>query len=341
LCGENAIKLKKNRRIITISIVAVVIVVLIVAGLVYLNSNQNPSDLENVSITDVHVAYSGILYVAEDQGYFTNNGLNVTFQDYPTADAGFNDLAKGKVDVAQSSEYSIVRGVLDNRDIKVISTIDKTFAMNLIGRKDHGIEDVSDLLGKRIGLGKGTIREFYLGRFLDLKGINIQDVTIIDLPLQESANAIGNGSVDAVVVPDAVWYNQVMAELGNNGVVFPIQEGQPVFTELVSTSEYIASHPQTITKLLTALYEAENFIFDHPDEAQNIVKNRLNFTSADLAWGDHHFALSLDLPLIIAMRDEAQWLINNKLTIQTQVPDFNNNIYTDALKLVKPDSVTI
>lgn len=321
---------------------AVVTVVLTVAGLVYLlNSNGNPSDLENVSITDVHVAYSGILYVAEDQGYFTKNGLNVTFQDYPTAEAGFIDLAEGNVDVAQSSEYSIVRGVLDNRDIQVISTIDKTFAMNLIGRKDHGIENVSDLVGKSIGLGKGTIREFYLGRFLELNGISIQEVTIINLPLQESANAIGNGSVDAVVVPDAVWYNQVMAELGNNGVVFPIQEGQPVFTELVCTSEYIANHPQTITKLLTALYETENYIFNNPDEAQNIVENRLNFTSADLAWSDHHFALSLDLPLIIAMRDEAQWLINNKLTNQTQVPDFNNHIYTDALKLVKPDSVTI
>jgi ABC-type nitrate/sulfonate/bicarbonate transport system substrate-binding protein len=343
LCGENAIKLKKNRRTITITIVAAVIVVLTVsAGLiVLLNSNQNTSNLENVSITDVHVAYSGILYVAENQGYFTKNGLNVTFQDYPTAEAGFVDLEKGKVDVAQSPEYSIVRAVLDNRDIQVIATIDKTYAMNLIGRKDHGIENVSDLVGKKIGLGKGTIREFYLGRFLNLNGISIQQVTIVNLPLQESANAIGNGTVDAVVVPDAVWYNQVMADLGSNGVVFPIQEGQPVFTELVCTSEYIANNPQTIIKLLTALYEAENFIFNQPDQAQAIVENRLNFTSADLAWSDHHFALSLDLPLITAMRDEAQWLINNKLTNQTQVPDFNNHIYTGALKVVKPDSVTI
>ena len=149
--------------------------------------------------------------------------------------------------------------------------------MNLIGRKDHGIENVSDLVGKRIGLGKGTIREFYLGRYLDLNGISIQDVTIVDLSLQESVNAIANGTVDAVVVPDAVWYNQVMAELGSNGVAFPIQEGQPVFTELVCTSEYIANHSQTVTKLLTALYEAENFILNHPAEAQSYRGKQVEF----------------------------------------------------------------
>jgi NitT/TauT family transport system substrate-binding protein len=331
-----------NKKIATVTVVAVLIVILTVSGVIYvLSTYQNTLDLEPVSITDVHIAYSGILYVAQDQGYFTKNGLNVTFQDYPTAEAGFADLAQGKVDVAQSSEYSIVRGVLDNKDLQVIATIDKTYAMTLIGRRDHGIEDVSDLVGKTIGLGKGTIREFYLGRFLNLNGISLQQVTIVDLPLQESANAIGNGTVDAVAVPDAVWYNQVMAVLGSNAVVFPIQEGQPVFTQLVCTSEYIASHPQTIVKLLSALYEAEEFIFDNPDEAEAIVADRLNFTSADLAWDNHRFALSLDLALITAMRDEAQWLINNGLTDQTQVPDFNKNIYVNALKVVKPDSVTI
>jgi ABC-type nitrate/sulfonate/bicarbonate transport system substrate-binding protein len=213
--------------------------------------------------------------------------------------------------------------------------------MNLIGRKDQGIENISDLVGKTIGLGKGTIREFYLGRFLNLNGISLQQVNVVDLSLQESANAIGNGTVDAVAVPDAVWYNRVIAVLGSNGIAFPIQEGQPVFTQLVCSQGYIAEHSQTVIKLLRALEESADFILNHPDQAEAIVADRLNFTNADLSWGSHRFALSLDLALITAMRDESQWLITNRLTNQTQVPDFNNHIYTDALKVVKPDSVTV
>ena len=78
-------KLKKSKRILITSLVAVIIVVLIVAGtLIYLNiNNPDTSNLEQVSITDVQVVFSSILYVAEEQGYFTQNGLNVTFPSTP------------------------------------------------------------------------------------------------------------------------------------------------------------------------------------------------------------------------------------------------------------------
>ena len=250
-------------------------------------------------------------------------------------------MEEGKVDFVQSPEYPIVREVFDNKDIRVIATIGNADLMNLIGRSDHGIENVSDLMGKRIGVGKGTIREFYLGRYLNLNGIDIQDVTVVNLSLQDTVDAIANGTIDAAVVPDRVWYNRVMAKLGSNGVAFPIQKGQPVFSELVCRSDYLANHAQTVTKLLTALYQAETYIINHPAEAQAIVEKRLNLTSADVGWSSYRFSLSLELPLLAAMRDEAQWMINNKLTDQTQVPDFANYIYTDALRSIKPNSVTI
>jgi ABC-type nitrate/sulfonate/bicarbonate transport system substrate-binding protein len=330
----------KSRRFITVTLVVVIALVIVTGGLIYLLNNQNES-LEQVSVTDLRVVYSGLLYIAQDQGYFEQNGLNVTFIYYPTSEAGFNDLANGKVDIVLSSEYPIVRTVFDNRDVRVISTIDKADVVDLIGRKDRGIENVSDFEGKTIGVGKGTLREFYLGRYLNLHGISLEDVTIVNLPLQESVDAIANGTVDAVVMPDPVWSNQVMSELGSNGVGFAIQEGQPAFTQLVTRSDYLANKSQTVTKLLTALYQAETFALNHPEEAQVIVQNELNLTSADVGWDNHRFSLSLDLPLVTAMRDEAQWMINNNLTNQTEVPDFTNYIYTDSLKLVKPYSVTI
>jgi ABC-type nitrate/sulfonate/bicarbonate transport system substrate-binding protein len=336
-------KLQKNRRTI-IGIVLVTIAVLAVAGSLiysYINS-QNQSNLEQVSITDVQVVYSGLLYVAQNQGYFTQNGLNVSFPTYPTADAGLKALSNGSVDFAQAPEYSITQAILNgNQDLRIIATIEESTAVNLIARKDHGIENASDLIGKKIGLGAGTIREFYLGRYLNLNGLTTQNVTIVNLSLQNTVDAIANGSIDAAVMPDAIWVNKVTAELGDNAVVFPIQVGQPLFTVLVCTSQYLANNSQTVTKLLKALYQAEEYFINHSAEAQSIVMNRLNFTSADVGWSDHRFSLSLDLSLVTTMRDEAQWLITNNLTNQTQVPDFTQYVYTDALMSVKPDSVTI
>lgn len=56
-------------------------------------------------------------------------------------------------------------------NISIIVCADEVQTNYLIGRKDRGIENVSDLRGKKIGILLGTSVEFYLGRFLILHGI--------------------------------------------------------------------------------------------------------------------------------------------------------------------------
>ena len=60
-----------------------------------------------------------------------------------------------------------------------------------------------------MGLAFGTIAHFYLGRFLELNGMSIQDVNLVDLKTPaEWVNAVVNGSVDAVATA------QPSAEIG-------------------------------------------------------------------------------------------------------------------------------
>ena len=69
----------------------------------------------------------------------------------------------------------------------------------------------------------------------------------------------------------------------------------------------------------------------------------MNFDDAymDLLWQRYQFGLSLNQPLMIAMEDEARWLIKNNLTPEKQVPDFLKNIREDTLKKLKPEGVNI
>ena len=47
----------------------------------------------------------------------------------------------------------------------------------------------------------------------------------------------------------------------------------------------------------------------------------------EILWKRNRFSLSLDQTLIIAMEDEARWMISNNLTAEKQVPNFLDNIY--------------
>ncbi len=62
---------------------------------------------------------AGLIYIAEDEGFFTQNGLNVTIHYCDTGLACVNGMANGESDVAASSEYPVVGIVLKQGNISV------------------------------------------------------------------------------------------------------------------------------------------------------------------------------------------------------------------------------
>ena len=105
----------------------------------------------------------------------------------------------------------------------------------------------------------------------------------------------------------------------------------------------MGQHESTAERLLRSLKEAEDYLVSHPDEARIIVTTRLNYNDEYITsvWDQHQFGLSLDLPMVITMNDEARWMIDNNLTPENTVPDFKDYIYLDGLKTVKPEAVNI
>ena len=232
---------------------------------------------------------------------------------------------------------------LDNEKIQIVSTIVKADLISIIGRKDHGIEKVSDLAGKRIGLPRSTILEFYLGRFLDLHGLNIPEVTLVDMNLSQAVGSIQKGAVDAVVTYPP-FYDSIKNTLGAGSVEWSAQSGQLLYGVLTSRNDWIDRNPVALVGLLRAIEQANLYIAQHPKEAKSIVQRRLNLDPGyvDRIWQRNLFSLSLDQSLVTAMEDEARWMIHNNLTAGNKtIPNFLDFIHTKSLKEVNPNSVNI
>ncbi len=284
------------------------------------------------------------LFIAQDLGFFTQNGLNVTIKSYDTGVKALNDLFKGQVDIAPAvSEYTAVGQVFNHQPVKILGCISKIDNISIIGRKDRGIETASDLKGKKMGILPGTIIEFYLGRFLELHAISVNYVTSVDIgTLQQSVDSLVSGKVDAALLLPP-YDKMALDQLGNNAVVFPAQSGQYSYTLVVSDSEWLSGHSNLVERFLKALDQSEEFIVINPQEAKAIVKKKLNLTDEYISrtWSQNQFSLSLDESLISAMEDEARWMISNNLTTEKQVPNFNDYISEDGLKAIKPEAVNI
>jgi aliphatic sulfonates family ABC transporter substrate-binding protein len=323
---------------------AVVLIVAVTLSLFfYMNYTANYSrQLQPIVLGNLPLESSALLYVAQKQGFFTQNGINVTIRDYDTGLASTNALLNGEVDIAGAAEYPIVRLALQNQSIQTIAVINKSALENLMCRRDHGIENVSDLKGKTIALPQGTIAEFYLARLLSLNNVSMSDVTLVNMTLSQSADALVNGDVDAIVNWQP-YTNAVADRLGGNAVVWSVQSSQQSYGVMICRDDWVAANPDLVNKFLKALAQAEDFINSNPAEAKAIMKNQMNFTDVymETVWKQNQFSLSLDNSLVVAMEDEARWMIRSNLTNATSVPNFLHYIYLDGLMSVKPESVNI
>jgi ABC-type nitrate/sulfonate/bicarbonate transport system substrate-binding protein len=111
----------------------------------------------------------------------------------------------------------------------------------------------------------------------------------------------------------------------------------------ISSKDWIASHPAVLERFVKSLSQAEDFLVHHEAEAKAIVERRLGLDDASLAalWPQYVFSLSLDQTMIIAMEDEARWMMGAGLAETRPMPNYLDFIYIDALKSVKPSAVTI
>jgi ABC-type nitrate/sulfonate/bicarbonate transport system substrate-binding protein len=120
--------------------------------------------VETVTIGATPIELNALIYVADEHRFFNNNRVRVVFKDYDTGVAAVDGLLKGEVDIALTTEFVIVEKSLQKQDVLDLATIDKSMPFYIIARADRGIKTAADLKGKRIGVPRQTITEFYLGR---------------------------------------------------------------------------------------------------------------------------------------------------------------------------------
>ena len=332
----------KKRNLVVIAVI-ILVVAIVLSSFVYLNS-QKPytGNVESITFGSLPNETNSLVYIANDQNYFAANGLNITFKNYSSGVADANAVLNGEVNIGIATEFIIAEEALSNSSLYMFGSNCKFLSFNMVARTDEGINSISDLNGKTIGVALGTIAQFYLGTFLEQNSLNLSDVTIVNVPFAQSQNALANGTINAVLVLQP-YVNQIENFLGSKVIVWQAQSNQLGYNDLICTRSWAQQNPDLIVKFLKSLIQAENFLINHQNQSIAIVTKTLNYSSTYLhsVWSNYQFSVNLDQSQILAMQDETQWLISNNLTNTTTIPNFLNYIYTNGLETVNPNAVNI
>jgi len=320
------------------------VVILAIGGAWYLQSVQYPplTPLKEITIDPGKGIQSTLLLVARDQGYFAQHGLNVTFIQSPAASVAMQDLLNRTFDIGYVNEYVLSEPQLYNKKLRVIGTLSESDTNFMVGRRDRGINQIPDLEGKRIGVTKGAIAEYFLDRFFILNGLSLHNTTVTYFPPAELVGAIVRGDIDATVSFEPYVY-QMRQQMGENAVVWPVNLGQHAYFSLVCNEITLQEHPEIAEGVLSSVLQAETYVNSHPEEAKKIVQKQMNYDDLYMnnEWQKNHFSVGLSQSLITSMEDETRWRIRNNMTAASDVPDFSKYISPDFLYRLKPVSVTI
>lgn len=327
-------------------IAAIAVVMVFVAAFAVLSEGfqawQKPRSTE---LRVAYLTYESVapFLVAQDRGYFEQNGLNVTAIPYTNGAFATEDVLLGRADIAIGpAEYPVVAEALANRDVRVVGVFDKTDIMILVVRNDTGVRNISDLRGKRIGYTPGTMTAFTLDRYLSLHGLSQREIVPVVVDAGNVTESAATGRFDAVLTLQP-YADQVRAAWNGSATMWHAQGGQPVFGLIITNGRWAERHPATVRNFLTSLDQGIQYTDTHTGESFTIVRDRIGLDPEYLPTfrDQNQFGLSLDRSLLAAMEDEARWMIAGNLTGAKTVPDFRPFLYTEGLAGIKPGSVNV
>jgi len=285
----------------------------------------------------------GNLILAQEAGYFDDQGLDVTFQTYQTGQAAVTDMLAGKIDLALTADTPIALEALKGARFNVLATTyESSGFLKMIGRRDRGIAKASDLAGKRLGTIIGTTADFTQDSILAIHGVDPKSIDRVSLAPAKAVDALTAGEVDAVTIW-APYSLELIKRLGDRAVVLSDDAVSLTTLNLVSREGLVKQNPTKMRHLLAAIDRANTLARADPDRALRILAKALGISETEVRadWVPANFTLALNQSLVIFLQDQARWAIKRRLVDATAMPDFMDWIHADALAAIKPQAVSV
>ena len=141
-------------------------------------------------------------YAAVEQGFYEEEGLDVTIAEGGPDIVPQDVLAAGDVDYAISWVPKVLGSIEQGAGITNVAQIFERSATTQISFKDRGIESPEDLAGKNVGSwGFGNEWELFAG--MQEAGVDVQDINLVQQAFD--MNAFLAGDIDAA---QAMTYNE-------------------------------------------------------------------------------------------------------------------------------------
>jgi NitT/TauT family transport system substrate-binding protein len=203
-------------------------------------------------------------YLAIEQGYFKEQGLDVEPVVMASGPASIAGIISGDIDIAFASYPApLLAQSKKVADIKIVADALSAKAGHLmvVAPKNSSFQTADQAPGKRIAItARNSFTDLAPMSVLKNQGVDYAKVQWVEMPFTDMMGALQNGSVDGAVLVEP-WVTHAMKELGAT----PVFDGAQGPTAEIPISGYVAvagngkfatTSPNTVAAFQRALAKA-------------------------------------------------------------------------------------
>jgi ABC-type nitrate/sulfonate/bicarbonate transport system substrate-binding protein len=261
---------------------AAAVVLTVLSGLA-IAVNAQPLKTGKPEVTSFAIAavtnptFGGSVILAQDNGYFRDEGLNVDLKFFATGVAQKEPLVSGQIAVGVGSVQVWMTMRAAGAPISVIArSTDVSQANQLI--VNNKIKQPKDLEGKKIGYLKGTSLDAFYRRFCEEYGVDTKKIEALNMSEPEMVASLLQGHVDAIFIsgilgPATVKKGAAVGARLMHTTATSWLTGKPepkrllrINILLMANEEFARKNPNTMAAFLRAVARANDEIHKNPNQ---------------------------------------------------------------------------
>ena len=215
------------------------------------------------------------LYVAQEKGYFEDEGLEVEIVQ-PPEDGADALVASGKAQFGISFQDTMAPGVVgeDALPTTAVAAVVQHNTSGIISRKGEGMDTPKGLEGKKYATWDAPIEKAMMENVVEADGGDFSKVELIPSTVTDEVSALESRSVDAIWIFYA-WAGVATEVAGLETDYFAFKDINPAFDYytpvIIGNNEFLEKEPETAKKFLSAVKKGYEDAIENPDGAAEIL----------------------------------------------------------------------
>ena len=279
----------KNKKWIALSAAVVLAVTALPMTVFAAKKDKEEEKLSKVTLNEVaHSIFYAPQYVAIEEGYFAEEGLDLTLVTGFGADKTMTAVISGEADIgfmgAEASVYAYQEGATD--PVVNFAQLTQRAGNFLVAREEMPDFKWEDLKGEKVlGGRKGGMPEMVFEYILKKNGIDPQKDLTIDQSIDFGSTAAAfTGDDSAAYTVEFEPSATILEKEGAGYVVASLGEasGYVPYTSYSAKASYMKENPEIIQKFTDALQKGMDYVQSHtPEEIAEVIAPQFKETDLE------------------------------------------------------------